>query len=276
MCFTRRRVTAILCLQPRDCPWSPGLPTRHDSSNQTFVNESEVITFPPTISGQKTFGTGLTRLLNPLHTHRSNNYCQWFCPLTPLTPSLPKTSQNLKIVREKFSQLITFYLFHFWWHMTCGNFSYKDILKRKRECFFLPRKINCLYLLARQTRPHFLQFGFPANLHILYLPWHFFHYTSYIVTLLTTFDEKRSFLDTLEYLVSTLSPFSIHSHWVVLLIYYSYEQAQFWACNLLQIHYRASGLLQVLCHFLTNLQYPQKSFAMTDVHWRTIIRMRRT
>ena len=119
MCFTRRRVTAILCLQPRDCPWSPGLPTRHDSSNQTFVNESEVITFPPTISGQKTFGTGLTRLLNPLHTHRSNNYCQWFCPLAPLTPSLPKTSQNLKIVREKFSQLITFYLFHFWWHMTC-------------------------------------------------------------------------------------------------------------------------------------------------------------
>ena len=123
MCFTRRRVTAILCLQPRDCPWSPGLPTRHDSSNQTFVNESEVITFPPTISGQKTFGTGLTRLLNPLHTHRerSNNYCQWFCPLTPLTPSLPKTSQNLKIVREKFSQLITLYLFHFWWHKIWGK-----------------------------------------------------------------------------------------------------------------------------------------------------------
>ena len=55
------------------------------------------------------------------HRERSNNFCQWFCPLTPLTPSLPKTSQNLKIVREKFSQLITFYLFHFWWHMTCGK-----------------------------------------------------------------------------------------------------------------------------------------------------------
>ena len=234
MCFTRRRVTAILCLQPRDCPWSPGLPTRHDSSNQTFVNESEVITFPPTISGQKTFGTGLTRLLNPLHTQgeKQQLLSMVLSPNSTHTFASENISKPQDCQRKVFT--IDYFLFVSLLIWLAENFSYKDILKRKRDCFFLSRKINCLYLLARQTRPHFLQFGFPANLHILYLPWHFFHYTSYIVTLLTTFDEKRSFLDTLEYLVSTLSPFSIHSHWVVLLIYYSYsyEQAQFWACNL--------------------------------------------
>ena len=65
MCFTRWGVTAILCLQPRDRPWSAGLPTRHDSSNQTFVTTITSHHFPTTAHiGPKDPGPVVERLVN--------------------------------------------------------------------------------------------------------------------------------------------------------------------------------------------------------------------
>ena len=65
MCFTRWGVTAILCLQPRDRPWSAGLPTRHDSSNQTFVTTITSHHFPTTTHiGPKDPGPVVERLVN--------------------------------------------------------------------------------------------------------------------------------------------------------------------------------------------------------------------
>ena len=65
VCFTRWGVTAILCLQPRDRPWSAGLPTRHDSSNQTFVTTITSHHFPTTAHiGQKDPGPVVERLVN--------------------------------------------------------------------------------------------------------------------------------------------------------------------------------------------------------------------
>ena len=189
-CFIRRRVTAILCLQPRDWPWSPGLPTRHDSSNQTFVNESEVITFPPPISGQNT----LQGLFKPLHTHRESKAQQLVSKVLSCNSTPGFASENIqkKCVLD---------IFHNWFHscfqkklaIKWETMAKKKLSRIEKNTFSFSGKINSVYLLAR-LGPTFCNLVSPGNLHILYLHWHFLHYIPYIVTFLATFDVDGSFL----------------------------------------------------------------------------------
>ena len=189
-CFIRRRVTAILCLQPRDWPWSPGLPTRHDSSNQTFVNESEVITFPPPISGQNT----LQGLFKPLHTHTESKAQHLVSKVLSCNSTPGFASENIqkKVCFRHFPQLVSLVFSK----ETCnkmGNNCQKKISRKEKNTFSFSGKINSVYLLAR-LGPTFCNLVSPGNLHILYLHWHFLHYIPYIVTFLATFDVDGSFL----------------------------------------------------------------------------------